>query len=715
MHQPRFLAESVVAVIAFTCFAAASVRGEDRQAVARAKELELIALLRSDAPAADKAVACKRLAVYGSAASVPELARLLSDPQLASWSRIALEVIPGTAADEALHNSLGSLEGNLLIGAINSIGVRRSELAVAPLKDHLKNQNAEVAKAAAVALGHIGNPQAIESLRAALASAPPAVRGSVAEGCVLSAERLLKNGRGDEAAKVYDDVRKADVPRQNVLEATRGAILSYKPEAGIKLLIEQLQSSDKVMYQMALGTAREFPGRDVAVAIVAEMNRAAPERAAMLPQVLADRNETAQLPAVLSAAEKGARPVQLAAIGALERLGDVSCLPTLLALALKEDEQLSQSAKKALADLPGKNVDGEIVAGLSKAETDKYKLLIELIGQRRINAVSQLLEALEQRDASVRSAALTSLGATVGPKELKLLIAQVVSPKNAEDAPVAQQALKTASIRMPDREACATELAAAYDSTGTETKVVLLQILGAVGGTKSLETIGAAAKTNDQQLQDASSRLLGEWLNSDPAPLLLELSKSARGDKYQVRAIRGYIRIAKQFAANDSVRAEMCRHALAAANHAAEKKLVLDVLRSKPHPETLSVAIAALKNPELKEEATPVVLAIIQSLGKKGANVKELLTNAGIDPVKVEIVKAEYGTGANVKDVTEALRKQVGDLPLISLNSPSYNASFGGDPAPNSVKQLKVQYKINGKAGEATFAEDAAILLPLPK
>ena len=715
MNKTRICSRLFVALATLGLVASSTLRADDRQEAARAKELELIAILRGDGAPADKAIACKRLAVYGSAASVPELAKLLADPQLASWSRIALEAIPGPASDEALANAAVKLEGNLLVGVINSIGVRRTELATDSLVSFLTNQDAEVASASAVALGHIGNAKAIDSLRSALSSTRGKVRGSVAEGCVLSAERLLSSGKSDDAARLYDDVRKADVPKQNVLEATRGAILSYKPQAGIQLLVEQLQSSDKAMYQMALGTAREFPGKDVAAALIAEMNRAAPERAAMIPAILADRNETAQVPAVLKAAEKGARPLQLAAIGALERLGDVSCLPTLITLALNQDEDISQAAKKTLADLPGKNVDEEIVAGLSKAEIGKYKLLIELVGQRRIDAVRQLIEALEQRDASVRAAALTSLGATVGQKDLRVLVQQVVSPKNAEDASVAQNALKTASIRMPDREACATELAAAYDGASTPIKVVLLQTLGAVGGTKALDTIGNAAKTSDPQLQDASSKLLGEWLNADPAPILLELSKSAKGDKYQVRAMRGYIRIAKQFAASDEIRAEMCRKALEAAAHPAEKKLVLDVLKSKPHPETLNVAMAALQVPELREEATVVVLSIIQKLGTKGANVKELLTKAGIDPVKVEIVKAEYGSGNNMKDVTELLQKQVGDLPLISLASPSYNASFGGDPAPGVSKQLKIQYRINGKPGEIALAEDAVILLPLPK
>lgn len=714
MHKSRLFNPAVLTV-AIVLLSSAFLQADERQEAARAKELELIALLRSDSPAGDKAVACKKLAVYGSAAAVPELAKLLSDPQLSSWARIALEAIPGPAADEALSNALASLQGNLLIGTINSIGVRRSEVAVDSLSQFMKNDGGEVASAAAVALGHVCNAKAIDSLRSSLSSTKGTVRSAVAEGCVLSAERLAKDGRTDDAAKLYDEVRKSDVPKQRVLEATRGAILTYKAPEGIKLLVEQLQSPDKAMHQMALGTARKFPGKEVAAALVAEMNRAAPERAALILPVLADRNETAQVPAVLKVAEKGARPVQLAAIGALERLGDASCLSTLLNLALDKDEELAKASKKTLADLGGRDVDADIVTRLGKAEGKSYPLLIELVGQRRIDAVQPLLKALNHRDGVVRSAALIALGATVGPKDLRVLVSQVVSPKNADDATVAQQALKTAAIRMPDREACATELAAAYDSSSTATKVILLQILGAVGGNKALDTIGSAAKTADPQLQDTSSRLLGEWLNADPAPLLLELAKTARGDKYQVRALRGYIRIAKQFAANDDVRADMCRKALEVANHAAEKKLVLDVCKSKPHVQTLNVAVSALQNPELKEEATIVVLAIVQKLGTKGADVKALLTKAGIDPVKVEIIKAEYGAGANMKDVTEALQKQVGDLPLITLASSSYNASFGGDPAPGSPKQLKVQYKINGKTNEFTFAEDAVILLPMPK
>jgi hypothetical protein len=61
------------------------------------------------------------------------------------------------------------------------------------------------------------------------------------------------------------------------------------------------------------------------------------------------------------------------------------------------------------------------------------------------------------------------------------------------------------------------------------------------------------------------------------------------------------------------------------------------------------------------------------------------------------------------------IQTHASDVPLITLPSPRYNESFGGDPSPGYVKQLKIQYRINGKPGEASFAENALIFLPLPK
>ncbi len=724
MHTTRPFTRSVVFLAAFIVMAATSARAGDDQTTSSEKEKELLAVLRSEAPAAEKAITCKLLAIHGSSAAVPDLAKLLHDPQLSSWSRIALEVIPAAAADEALRQAAQSLEGILLVGTINSIGVRRDAAAVDLLTTRLQDKDAEVASAAAVALGRIGNAAATKSLRGALAAAPLKVRSAVAQGCVLCAERLFAEGKSAEAVEIYDEVRKADVPKQRIIEAMRGAILARKQE-GIPLLLEQFRSPDKRLFQLALSTAREFPGGEIDKALAAELDGAAPDRAALIILAMADRPETVVLPAVLKAAGQGPKQVRLAAITALGRVGNASCLSTLLDAALDADADLTQTAKKALAGLASEKVDARIVALLreaqgnsaqgNSAQGNSYPLLIELVGMRRIDAVPDLLKALDHSDQAVRRAALTALGETVALERLSVLVSQVVAPKNSEDAPVAQQALMAASIRMPDREACAAELATALERSPAATKSTLLEILGAVGGTKALQTLASAAKSNDPQLQDTGSRLLGKWNSVDAAPVLLDLAKTAPEAKYQIRALRGYIGLARKFAMPESQRVAMCQRAFDTARRPAEQKLVLDVLKIRPSTQGLKLAVNAMQVPELKQAATEATLVIAQKIRGKRVEVRKLLSKAGLDKVKLEIIKAEYGAGSNLKNVTAVLRKRAGDSLLITLPSASYNASFGGDPSPGTTKQLRIQYRINGKAGEASFAENALIILPMPK
>jgi hypothetical protein len=70
------------------------------------KERQLIVQLRTAAEG-EKAIACKQLAIHGSADAVPDVAKLLGDERLSSWARIALEAIPDPACDAALREAAG--------------------------------------------------------------------------------------------------------------------------------------------------------------------------------------------------------------------------------------------------------------------------------------------------------------------------------------------------------------------------------------------------------------------------------------------------------------------------------------------------------------------------------------------------------------------------------------------------------------------------------
>ena len=72
------LRSALLAVMLFPSFSG-PVQAADGQ------ERPLLDVLQSDASPAEKAITCKQLAVYGTAESVPALAALLPDPELASW------------------------------------------------------------------------------------------------------------------------------------------------------------------------------------------------------------------------------------------------------------------------------------------------------------------------------------------------------------------------------------------------------------------------------------------------------------------------------------------------------------------------------------------------------------------------------------------------------------------------------------------------------
>jgi HEAT repeat protein len=676
-------------------------------------EAELIAVLQSDAPAADKAITCKYLAVYGGKDAVAAIAPLLEDAELTSWARIPLEVIEDPAADEALRAALGKLEGRMLVGVINSIGVRRDREAVPGLIVRLQDPDAQVASAAAVSLGKIADDKATEALDSALTDAPEGVRSAVAEGLVLCAERLMHDGNGDAAAAIYDKVVAADVSRQRTREGLRGAMLARK-EGGIPLLVEQLQSPDLARFTIAVQTAREMEHGGVTEALVGQLAQADADRRVLLIEAIAARGDESGLPALLALANGDVREAKIIALRVLRRIGNASCVETLLTHAAATDEEVAQAARESLEQLQGAEIDAELAKRLSGAKGAMREVLLTLVGSRRIDAVPAVIAALDDADSKIRQAALTALGETVGPDQFRVLVSRAVQPKNAADKDVARQALMAASVRMPDREACAEELVAAMKNAPQDAKLALLETLGSVGGTKALLALADATRSGDDELQDAASRLLGGWMTEDAGPVLMDLTEDLKSNKYRTRVLRGYIRIARQFTKDEAKKIDMCRKALAAADRDDERRLVMQVLDRVSNADALELMLTIAKSPTLATEAKNMALGMAGGIQGDAQRVQALMKAAGMEVAEVEIVKATYGAGDKTVDVTETVRKHAGSFGAVQLPSSSYNAVFGGDPAPGVVKQLVVQYKYGDASAEAKFAENAPIVLKKP-
>ena len=614
-------------------------RGEENAAE---KQKKLIAVIESkDAPPQDKAITCKQLARCGDKSAVPALAALLSDEKLAAWARIGLEAIPDPAADEALREAASRLQGRLLVGVVNSIGMRRDAKAVDLLAQKLENVDPEVASSAAVALGRIGGDSATSVLEQFLADAPLAVRSAVAEGCILCAERSDKAGNAAEAVELFDAVRKADVSKQRMLEATRGAILARKAD-GLPLLLELLRSDDRAKFDLGLWVARELPGRAATDALVAELDRMAPERQALLVLALTDREDQPPLAVVMRAVAQGPKNVRIAAMQVLQHQGDASCVPVLLAATAEADAELSAAAVVALEELPGKDVNADLAARLPQAEGKTRLVLLGLVGQRQIAAAMPTLFAVaEDADGQVRAAAFKALGATIDFASLPLLIDRMLQAKTPEETTAVGDALKAASGRMPDREACAEKLAAAIPTATPLAKCRLLESLGAVGGAKALAAVVEASKASDTDVQGGAIAQLGDWMTPDAAPALLESSKKALNDRLKTRALRGYLRIARQFVMSADARLGMFHAAMETAQRDNERRLALEVLTRIPSTETLNQATERLGDPRLKDAAADAAVKIAAKLMTAQAKAVDVAMRKVLDSNVGDRLKAQ--------------------------------------------------------------------------
>jgi HEAT repeat protein len=286
-----------------------------------------------------------------------------------------------------------------------------------------------------------------------------------------------------------------------------------------------------------------------------------------------------------------------------------------LAAGVEPDADLSAAALASLATIPGADADRTVAAALDNAAGQQRAVVIDLIGRRRIvAAVPTLLKAADDSEPSIRAAAIRALGETIAPKDLSVLTARVLNPKTPEDAAAAKDALNAAAIRGVDREQSAQHLVAALPQASLETKTFLMELLGTLGGPTALEALAARARDKDEAVQDAATRILGEWMTPDAGPVLLDLAKTLDSGKFRIRAMRGYIRIPRQLDLPNEERLEMCEKAFAAAERVDEKKLVLEVLNRNPSAQSLSLAMAQLGDATLRRDAANTAVAIAEKL-----------------------------------------------------------------------------------------------------
>jgi HEAT repeat protein len=577
---------------------------------------KLVAVLQSQASQKEKADACRQLSVIGTKDAVPALVALLADDKLHHMARYALETIPDPGADAALRQALARLKGRPLAGVIGSLGVRHDAEAVAPLGNLLQDPDADVAQAAARALGRIGTGAAAKALDGALAGVSPGNRLALCEGLLRCAETLMAKGQRNDALAVYDHLRSVSEPHQVRAASLRGSIL-MRGKDGLPLLLQALRGDDFVLVSAAARTAQELPGPEVTQALATELPQLPADKQIVIIQTLAKRADAAALPALQALARRGPKLVRIEAIRALPQIGHPSAVPSLVELLSDPDAELARLARESLAGLRGQETDAAIDALLKSGEPNQRLTALELIGRRRmVGYVPALLKAAGDADAQVRPAALKKLGELGGPAELSQLVALLERASSAQDLDAAEQALSAICARTPSPEASAEKLVGALASAKPAQKATLLRVLTSVGGAAALQAVRTAVTDTDAEVHSAAIRALGAWKSADAAPELLALAKTSTNPTDKTLCLRSYLDWGSHPDLSAPQRLAICVAASGLVAQPEEKRLLLGALGGIPALEALRMAAPLLEEAATAKEASAAVVSIADKLLK---------------------------------------------------------------------------------------------------
>ena len=572
-----------------------------------AQEDTYIEVLRSDAPLKEKTDACRELWRVGTEKAVPTLAQLLGDETLSHWARYALEPIDDPSVDAALRNALGTVEGPLLAGVIDSLGVRQDAEAVEAISKCLTDTDPAVAQAAAHALGRISGPSAIQSLNRALSHGSQANRFALCEGLFRCAE----TASDAIAIAIYDQIHTLpELSHASRVAALRGAILRRGPQ-GIPLLIKTIRTDAHGLSRDALGISTEIPGKEMTVALTGELAEANPQTQQLLLKALGHRGDVAAAPTLISLTRTGPTALRVDAIRSLVQLGTPSSIPVLAALTKDAEAAVSNAAQAGLIGFPGDEADAIVVALLNTSNAEQRMAAIEMARQRRVPAaIGPLLSATADTNTNVVTASLKALGELAGTAEIPDVVNVLLKTPSLG---AAETALSTICSRQEDKALCSDGLLAGLAEAQGKPKLALLRVLRTVGDAKALAAMRTAAADSDKAVSETAARALCDWPTADALPDLARLAESSQ-TTIRILAIRGQLRLISGQGLTQTEKLAHLKTLLPLITRTEEYRLALAALGKLVSAESLNMIVQIMAKEQLAEEAALAAVAIAEGI-----------------------------------------------------------------------------------------------------
>ncbi len=492
------------------CFKAGAPGNEElRAALCRA----IIRRTGTDQPKPARVWLLRKVETLGRDEVVPALVALCYDPdaEIRDLARRALQNNPSPAAAAELRRELGKARDPAWQAAlIGALGARRDAASVPLLARLAGESDPQVAGAAIWALGKVADDPATKVLEILLETGPAGLRGEIVDAWLRTARAVLDRGDRDRAAQMFARLDNDNEPETVRLAAIEGLAAAQGINA-LPRLLKLVDGPCPRMQVAAAGCLRRMQGSQATTQLMTAVDTLGPAGRAVVVEVLGDRGDRAAARTVCEQLS-GDGPVRLAALEALEHLGDGSHVDLLADWAAKGDDPEKTAARQSLAGMSAADVDEAVLTALARAEGPVRQELIRAAGARRIRkAMPQLLEAAASPDDAFAAQVIQAVGYMSQPQDLGTLIDLLARLQSPGALKAAEDAIRGLCLRIGDQAVVVPRLAEAMQRVAPPAQASILRILETFRNDEVLALVRRSLSSEHQVVAGAAGAVLANW------------------------------------------------------------------------------------------------------------------------------------------------------------------------------------------------------------
>ena len=514
--------------------------------------------------------ACFDAVRSGDLTRLPEFAEYLRDPRLNTAARTTLENLPDKAGLETIRQALQGSETNCVAGIISSLGsMRDRESVLALTKLATDAEQPEIIRVVALkSLGKLATPEAIAVLQNTLTDADINCRKAAADGLFTAAQESSDSAQNAEWFRL---VREANIDETTTRIAAQNEI-RLTGNAG--LFQRLLLSNDPADFRCAQIVLTQTSEPSIFDAAVQSLTQLSTTNQIKTLATLGVSGNQALVPALLPLWDNESIS-KTALLEALGNLKDVRTLETLLTALSSEDEAVRQTAVFAISQLPSPEIQDSVaqllIAGTPATDPQKSQRCLaglQIVERGKIaELLPQVRACMEQEpDSGLASVALRVYSEVLipTPDDLADFITNFAGQKKFQPE-VVETAMNAFCQKIRDKEAAISLFEKIYAQTPDE----LVRHIGMINGKEAVSflykyAIKYARDTSPtgQAVIDEITRALGKWPTAEASPVLAYLAVVLPEGKYKTRALRGYLRIARQMGMTPLEKRQMVSSAL---------------------------------------------------------------------------------------------------------------------------------------------------------